>query len=68
MAQRLTAIAGMSARLKRHGAAAFRDILDELGIDGQSLDLAATRIVCAMRLASGRTDVTAVADKHGRSR
>lgn len=51
MDQRAAAIADTSARLKRLYTAAVYDILDELGIEGQCLDLAIKPIDRAMRVA-----------------
>jgi regulator of RNase E activity RraA len=60
--QRDRAIAETSARLKRLYTAAVYDILDELGIDGQCLDLGIKPIERTMRLAGPAFTIAGAAD------
>jgi 4-hydroxy-4-methyl-2-oxoglutarate aldolase len=60
--QRSGAIADTSARLKRLYTAAVYDILDELGIDGQCLDLGIKPIERKMRVAGPAFTIAGAAD------
>jgi len=62
MDKRVAAIADTSARLKRLYTAAVYDILDELGIEGQCLDLAIKPIERSMRVAGPAFTIAGVAD------
>jgi regulator of RNase E activity RraA len=62
MDKRVAVIADTSARLKRLYTAAVYDILDELGIEGQCLDLAIKPIERSMRVAGPVFTIAGVAD------